>query len=239
MTDRLIFFDTETTGFTPPADRVVEFGGVEVIDTVETGNVLHKYINPQRDMPEDAFKVHGLSEEFLRDKPVFAAVAREIADFLDGATVVAHNAGFDIKFLTAEFAKVGIKPPWKTYVDTLIIAKRRFPSSPNSLDALLDRFGIDRSNRTLHGALLDAKLLIPVYIKLLNLDQLRLTRDEAPAEVVASVIPNQARQTWFPRRDAIAASATEAARHQAFLAKLGDSALWKQWAEEAQEAAAA
>lgn len=229
MSERLVFCDTETTGFTPPGDRVVEFGGIEMVDTVETGRLLHHYINPERDVPEEAFKVHGLSEEFLKDKPVFAKVGQEIADFLDGATLVAHNASFDVKFLIMEFERMGLKPTWKAVVDTMVIARRRFPGSPSSLNALLDRFGIDRSNRTLHGALLDSQLLIPVYIKLLNLDQLRLAQDAVASSQVTSIIPVNGRQSWFPARGIVTALPAEDERHATFVAKLGDGAIWKRW----------
>ena len=157
---REIVMDTETTGLDPhDGHRIVEIGGVELHNHVPTGRTYHQYINPQRDMPQEAFNVHGISEEFLRDKPLFSDIAQAFLDFVGDAKLVIHNASFDMKFLNAELKWVG-KPllPDSQALDTLAIARKRFPGSPASLDALCRRFGIDNSNRTLHGALLDSEM---------------------------------------------------------------------------------
>ena len=165
---REIVLDTETTGFDPlTGDRIVEIGCVEVINYIPTDNQLHLYINPERDMPPGAFAVHGLSEEFLRDKPVFAQICGQFLDFIGDSRLVIHNAEFDMKFINAELVRLGIKPlPMSRALDTVGMARRKFPGAPASLDALCRRFGIDNSNRTLHGALLDAQLLGEVYLEL-------------------------------------------------------------------------
>ena len=167
---RQIFLDTETTGLSPDSgDRIVEIGCVEMINRRLTGRHLHFYINPERDSHEDALRVHGLTTEFLRDKPKFAEVAEEILRYLEGAEVIIHNAAFDIGFLDKELERLG-KPVFTSFVsevtDTLAMAKQLYPGKRNSLDALCDRLGVDNSGRTLHGALLDAELLADVYINL-------------------------------------------------------------------------
>jgi DNA polymerase-3 subunit epsilon len=165
---REIVLDTETTGFDPlTGHRIVEIGCVEVINFVATDQQLHLYINPERDMPPEAFAVHGLSEEFLRDKPVFAQICDEFLKFIGDSRLVIHNAEFDMRFINAELNRVGIKPlPMTRALDTVAMARRKFPGAPASLDALCRRFSIDNSNRTLHGALLDAQLLAEVYLEL-------------------------------------------------------------------------
>ncbi|RMF09710.1 MAG: DNA polymerase III subunit epsilon, partial [Alphaproteobacteria bacterium] len=165
---REIVFDTETTGLDPAqGDRLVEIGCVELYNLVPTGKTFHVYINPERDMPQAAYEVHGLSEAFLRDHPVFAEVAADFLDFIGDATLVAHNAEFDMKFINAELTRLGFPPIGNDRViDTLAIARRNFPGSPATLDALCKRFGIDNSARTKHGALLDAELLADVYLEL-------------------------------------------------------------------------
>ena len=167
---RQIFLDTETTGLSAEScDRIIEIGCVELLNRKLTGNNLHFYINPERDSHEDALKVHGISNEFLRDKPKFAEVAEEILRYLEGAEVIIHNAAFDIGFLDKELERLG-KPVFTSFVsevtDTLAMAKQLYPGKRNSLDALCDRLGVDNSGRTLHGALLDAELLADVYINL-------------------------------------------------------------------------
>jgi DNA polymerase III subunit epsilon len=165
---RQIFLDTETTGLSPEnGDRIVEIGCVELINRKLTGNNLHFYLNPERDSHEDALKVHGISNEFLKDKPKFGEIADELLEYLQGADVLIHNAPFDVGFINKEL-ELQKRPPIKTYVnsvaDTLAMAKDMFPGKRNSLDALCDRLGVDNSGRTLHGALLDAELLADVYI---------------------------------------------------------------------------
>ena len=165
---RQIILDTETTGLSADGgDRVIEIGCVEMVSRKLTGNNKHFYLNPERDSHEEAFKVHGISNEFLRDKPKFIVVAAELMDYLQGAEVIIHNAPFDVGFLNKELALIGM-PVFKQWVgsvtDTLTMAKEMFPGKRNSLDALCDRLGVDNSGRTLHGALLDAELLADVYI---------------------------------------------------------------------------
>jgi DNA polymerase-3 subunit epsilon len=165
---RQIFLDSETTGLSPEnGDRIVEIGCVELLNRKLTGNNLHFYLNPERDSHEDALKVHGISNEFLKDKPKFGEIADELLEYLQGADVLIHNAPFDVGFINKEL-ELQKRPPIKTYVnsvaDTLAMAKDMFPGKRNSLDALCDRLGVDNSGRTLHGALLDAELLADVYI---------------------------------------------------------------------------
>ena len=165
---RQIFLDTETTGLSPEnGDRIVEIGCVELVNRKLTGNNLHFYLNPERDSHEDALKVHGISNEFLKDKPKFGQIADELLEYLQGADVLIHNAPFDVGFINKEL-ELQKRPPLKNYVnsvaDTLAMAKDMFPGKRNSLDALCDRLGVDNSGRTLHGALLDAELLADVYI---------------------------------------------------------------------------
>jgi len=165
---RQIFLDTETTGLSPEnGDRIVEIGCVELLNRKLTGKNLHFYLNPERDSHEDALKVHGISNEFLKDKPKFGEIADELLEYLQGADVLIHNAPFDVGFINKEL-ELQKRPPIKTYVnsvaDTLAMAKDMFPGKRNSLDALCDRLGVDNSGRTLHGALLDAELLADVYI---------------------------------------------------------------------------
>ena len=167
---RQIVLDTETTGLSAEGgDRIIEIGCVELLNRKLTGNNLHFYLNPQRDSHEDALKVHGISNEFLRDKPKFAEVAEEILDYVQGAEIIIHNAAFDVSFLNKELELIG-KAPFNVFVgsvtDTLVMAKEMFPGKRNSLNALCDRLGVDNSGRTLHGALLDAELLADVYINL-------------------------------------------------------------------------
>lgn len=162
--------DTETTGLDPfSGDRIVEIGGVELWNHVPTGKTYHQYINPQRNMPAEAFAVHGLSEEFLRDKPVFKQIAQEFLDFVGDAKLVIHNASFDMKFINAELSWLNMPQlPMDQAIDTLKIARKRFPGAQATLDALCRRFGIDNSARTLHGALLDSEILADVYLELIG-----------------------------------------------------------------------
>ncbi|MBS3912487.1 MAG: DNA polymerase III subunit epsilon [Hydrogenophaga sp.] len=167
---RQIVLDTETTGLSAEnGDRIIEIGCVELLNRKLTGNNLHFYVNPERDSHEDALKVHGISNEFLRDKPKFGQIADELLDYLRDAELIIHNAPFDISFLNKELERLG-RPPLKTIIgqvtDSLVMAKEMFPGKRNGLDALCDRLGVDNSGRTLHGALLDAELLADVYINM-------------------------------------------------------------------------
>jgi DNA polymerase III subunit epsilon len=167
---RQIILDTETTGLSAEnGDRIIEIGCVELLNRKFTGNNLHHYINPERDSHEDALKVHGISNEFLRDKPKFAAIAGELVEYLRDAEVIIHNAPFDVAFLNMEFRRLGLPPVTQivaNVLDTLVMAKEMYPGKRNGLDALCDRLGVDNSGRTLHGALLDAELLADVYINM-------------------------------------------------------------------------
>ena len=167
---RQIVLDTETTGLSADSgDRIIEIGCVELLNRKLTGNNLHYYVNPERDSHEDALKVHGISNEFLRDKPKFAAIVDELLDYLRDAELIIHNAPFDMSFLNKELERLG-RPPLNTVIarvtDSLVMAKEMFPGKRNGLDALCDRLGVDNSGRTLHGALLDAELLADVYINM-------------------------------------------------------------------------
>jgi len=225
---REIVLDTETTGFEPEqGDRIVEIGAVELMGHVPTGRTFHEYINPKRSMPQSAFEVHGLGDDFLRDKPVFEQVGQAFLDFVGDAKLVIHNAAFDMKFLNAELGWMGARLlPMDQAVDTLAIARRRFPGAPASLDALCRRFGIDNSNRTLHGALLDSEILADVYLELIGGRQpdFGLGSDEG------SKNDGQLRDTWRPRPRPrpLPSKLTEeeSAAHAAFVAKLGDAAIW-------------
>jgi DNA polymerase-3 subunit epsilon len=217
---REIVLDTETTGFKPEeGHRIVEIGCVELINHVATGRTFHRYINPERAMPSGAFEVHGLSEQFLADKPVFSAVADDFLAFVDAAPLVIHNAAFDMAFLNSELKTLG-RPalPEEQAVDTLQIARRKHPTGPNSLDALCRRYGIDNSGRTKHGALLDAELLAEVYLGLIGGRQPDLGLVAMVASRRLTIV--RERQIRPPRPHG--PSAEELAAHAAFLAQLTD-----------------
>ena len=229
---RKIIFDTETTGLDPKTgDRMVEIGCIEMVDRVETGATFHAYFNPERDMPAEAERVHGLSAAFLSTKPRFADLADELLAFLGEAPLVAHNAGFDFGFLNAELTMIGRAPiDMGRMVDTVAIARKKHPGAKNSLDALCTRYGIDRSHRIKHGALLDAELLAQVYIELTGGRQIGL---ELADEGTTQESGDWQNATWHrpannrPRRAPRphAASTEELERHQAFIAGLKD-AVW-------------
>ncbi|MCW5662512.1 MAG: DNA polymerase III subunit epsilon [Piscinibacter sp.] len=240
---RQIFLDTETTGLSAEAgDRIIEIGCIEMLNRRLSGRTLHHYINPQRKSHEDAVKVHGLTDEFLADKPLFAAIADEFLEFVAGAELVIHNAAFDVGFLDAELARLG-KPPLAEHVaevtDTLLMAREMFPGKSNSLDALCKRLEVDNSNRTLHGALLDAGLLAEVYIRLTR-GQDSLVIDEVQSEAAEVTIAT----VDFERLvlPVIEADAAEAAAHAALLAELdkasGGKTLWPRPAPNTSEAVA-
>lgn len=226
---REIVLDTETTGFDPETgDRIVEIGAVELWNHVATGKTYHQYINPERTMPEEAFKVHGLGDEFLRDKPVFADIAQDFVDFIGDAKLVIHNAAFDVKFLNAELKWVN-RPqiPWEQAIDTLAIARQKFPGSPASLDALCRRFNIDNSSRTLHGALLDSEILAEVYLELIGGRQ----PDFSLSTSQGGYSDQGDGMQWRPTKRAnplpSRLSEQEKAAHAAFVEKLGQDAVWK------------
>ncbi len=226
---REIVLDTETTGFDPETgDRLVEIGAVELKRHVPTGNTYHQYINPERDVPQDAVDVHGLTFDFLRDKPVFSKVADDFLDFIGDAKLVIHNASFDMKFLNAELKWLGKPPiPWERAIDTLDMARKKFPGSPASLDALCRRYGIDNSARTLHGALLDSEILAEVYLELIGGRQPDLVLGTLATGASGQRINARSapRERPAPLPSRLHASEQEA--HAAFVDGMGENALWK------------
>ena len=228
---REIALDTETTGLNPKSGhRVVEIGCVEMINHISTGETFHVYINPERDMPEEAFKVHGLSEEFLKEKPVFAKVADDFLEFVGDDPLVIHNAAFDMGFLNWELENLGKTPlAMDRAIDTVHMARKKFPGAQANLDALCRRFGIDNSNRTLHGALLDAELLAEVYLELMGGRQtgLGLGGEEdaaAEAQEADSEIKVEKRQSREAR--IFTPTPEELAAHGEFIEQLNDP-IWK------------
>ena len=230
---RQIFLDTETTGLSPEAgDRIIEIGCVEMLNRRLSGRNLHVYLNPERRSHEDAIKIHGLTDEFLADKPLFASVADELLEFVDGAEVIIHNAAFDVGFLNEELRRLG-RPKFPGFVaritDSLLMAREMFPGKANSLDALCKRLEVDNSNRALHGALLDAGLLAEVYIRLTRgQNSLVAESDESSAALAAlEAVDFSALELRI-----VSASADEAAAHAAVLAELdkasGGRTVWRQ-----------
>ena len=235
---RQIFLDTETTGFNANVaqnpDRMVEIGCVELVNRKLTGNNLHFYLNPERDSEEGALRVHGLTTEFLSDKPKFAAIAQQLIDYVAGAEVIAHNAPFDLSFLDAELVRAGHKP-FKKYVDTvtdtLVMAKEMFPGKRNSLDALCDRLEVDNSGRTLHGALLDAELLADVYINMTRGQDALLMDVGSANEDGGKVVQIDLSSFVLP---VVAANAQELTAHEEVLDQIdkssGGKTLWRKQA---------
>jgi len=227
---REIVLDTETTGFEPSeGDRIVEIGAVELFNHLPTGKTYHQYINPERLMPKAAFDVHGLGDDFLRDKPVFKLIAQDFLDFIGDAQLIIHNASFDMKFLNAELTTVK-RPilPMTRATDTLMMARRKFPGSPATLDALCRRFGVDNSTREKHGALLDSEILAEVYLELVGGRQPDFGLN--PAMQTASG-PTKTLSDWRPRPrpNPLPPRLTEpeSAAHTAFVDKMGAGAIWK------------
>jgi DNA polymerase-3 subunit epsilon len=223
--------DTETTGLDPRnGDRLVEIACVEVFNYIPTGRTYHQYVNPERDMPQEAFAVHGLSAQFLSDKPVFSDVVADFMEFVGDAKMVFHNASFDMSFINMELGRVAREAvPSVRIVDTLALARRKHPGGPNTLDALCKRYGIDNSTRTLHGALLDAQLLAEVYLQLsggqqpvldLSLANAAAARDQAGGAILARPAP-------LP----VVLDENEIAAHKAFIDGLGGEVLWRQYDE--------
>ena len=240
---REIVLDTETTGFEPSeGDRIVEIGAVELVGHMPTGRVYHQYINPERDMPAEAFGVHGIGPDILtppqpaqpgqvtlRDKPVFAQIAQEFVDFVGDAKLVIHNAAFDMKFLNAELGWCGkALLPNDQAIDTLAIARKNFPGSPASLDALCRRFAIDNSAREKHGALLDSEILAEVYLELIGGRQpdfaLATTGSDAGAKGEDGWRPTPRPNSLPPR-----VTDEERERHAAFMEQLGDAPIWSRF----------
>jgi DNA polymerase III subunit epsilon len=238
---REVVLDTETTGVDAAnGDRIVEIGCVELLNHIPTGRSYHAYLNPQRPMSAGAFNVHGLSDSFLADKPVFAAIAGTFEAFIAGARLVIHNAAFDVGFINAEFGRLG-RPAvlGDVVVDTLALARRKHPGASNSLDALCGRYGIDNSRRTKHGALLDAEILAEVYIELIGGKQANLGLVPAgsrlaarPIGLAGTPLPHPAlRPAPLPQR----LTPAERAAHAAFIASLGDAAVWRDYCGAAEE----
>lgn len=229
---REIVIDTETTGLDPASgDRLIEVGCVEIVNRIPTGREFHRYLNPERDIHGDAVAVHGLTAEFLKDKPLFKDIADALLDFVADAPLVAHNAAFDMAVLNAELQRLA-KPSLSRnpVVDTLALARRRHPAGPNSLDALCKRYGIDNSQRTKHGALMDSVLLANVYVELLGERQATLGLGGAGAvETAAQSRANPARPRQPPLPSRVDAAAERA--HREFVATLGPHAIWLRFAE--------
>ena len=240
---REIVLDTETTGFdAKTGDRMVEIGAIELVNHMPTGKTYHQYINPERDMPAGAFEVHGLGPDLLtpprpaengeitlRDKPVFREIGQAFLDFIGDAKLVIHNAKFDVPFLNAELSWINLPQiPMERAIDTLDIARKRFPGSPASLDALCRRFGIDNSHRTLHGALLDSEILAEVYLELIGGRQPDFAlgvqqQKQRTSDATTTAWRPRPRPTPLPPR----LTATESAAHDALIAKMGDKAIWR------------
>jgi DNA polymerase III subunit epsilon len=233
---REIVLDTETTGLDPlTGDRVVEIGCIELFNRIPTGQTFHRYINPERDMPASAFEVHGLSTDFLKDKPPFAEVAEDFLGFVGDAALVIHNASFDAAFLNSELERVG-KPliTRDRLVDTLLLARRRHPGASNRLDDLCARYSIDNTRRTKHGALLDAELLAEVYIELTGARQAALGLELVTADTAAErerITVVQVRPVPLMPR----VTAEDLAAHRAFVASLGDNAIWRDYLSESDD----
>ena len=221
---REIVLDTETTGLNPmQGDRIVEVGCLELLNHVATGATFHHYLNPERSMPAEAAAVHGLTDDFLADKPLFGDVADDLLSFLRDSPLIIHNASFDLGFLNAEFGRLKIAPlPADRAIDTLALARRKFPGAQASLDALCRRFGVDNSARTHHGALLDAELLSEVYLELIGGRQPDLALAGKPD--IAPVSQNGERRARPPRPHA--PSARELAQHALMLEQIADP-IWK------------
>ena len=234
---RQIILDTETTGFYHSAaenpDRLIEFAGLEMVNRQLTENTLHLYIHPERDIPAEAAAIHGITLDQLAGKPVFAQVAQQIFDFLKGAELIIHNAKFDIGFLNAEFARVGLPPIDSvcSVIDTLEMARNKYPGQKNNLDALCNRLGVDRSRRVLHGALIDCELLGGVYLAMTR-NQFSLTDGlEDETETAAPAAQTTAAPAPVFRADSLIvlhADADEAAAHEAYLDGLGSECVYRQ-----------
>jgi DNA polymerase III subunit epsilon len=225
---RQVFLDTETTGlYAAQGDRIIEIGCIEMIDRRRTGRQLHHYVNPQRSSHPEAVRIHGITDDFLADKPLFAAVAAELLEFLSGAELLIHNASFDLGFLDAELERLGLPPVAQhagAVTDTLVLAREMFPGKANSLDALCKRLEVDNSNRELHGALLDAGLLAEVYARMTRGQESLVidATDHSPAQVAAAAVDLSAFEL-----PVLAASAEEVAAHDLVLCELDNASSGK------------
>jgi DNA polymerase III subunit epsilon len=234
LTMREIVFDTETTGLDPfQGHRLVEIGCVELVNGIPSGQSFHRYLNPERDVPAEAFAIHGLSAEFLKDKPFFAEIVEELVAFIGDAPLVAHNALFDLGFINAELERAGkAQMARERLVDTLMLARRKHPAGPNRLDDLCARYGIDNSRRTKHGALLDAEILAEVYVELIGARQAQLglvDTDIGVGRDAAGAVVVRVRPLALASR----LTAAEHAAHVTFIATLGDGAIWRDYLREA------
>jgi DNA polymerase III subunit epsilon len=226
---REIVLDTETTGLDPlQGDRLVEIGCIELVNRFATGRTFQCYFNPERDMPEAALAVHGLTGEFLKDKPLFAHKVEELVDFLGDAPLVAHNAMFDLGFLNAELERAGrAAVSRERMIDTLLIARRKHPGGSNRLDDLCMRYAVDNSRRTKHGALLDAELLAEIYVELIGARQAQLVLSQVavPAAASGDIVVAQARQAPLAQR----LTAEQRDAHRRFIETLGAGAIWRDY----------
>ncbi|SIS49413.1 DNA polymerase III subunit epsilon [Paracoccus saliphilus] len=232
---REIVLDTETTGFDAEKDdRIVEIGALELLNHMPTGQTFHVYINPERSVPTEAFEVHGLGDDFLRDKPKFAEIAGDFLDFIgDDAKLVIHNASFDMKFLNAELKRAGFPTlPWSRALDSLALAREKYPGAPASLDALCRRFRVDNSGRELHGALLDSELLAEVYLELIGGRQPDLVLDQpSQKQPVDQATPITVRPLSRPRPLPSRLTEAEAAAHAELVAEMGDVSIWARYSD--------
>jgi DNA polymerase-3 subunit epsilon len=234
---REIVFDTETTGLDAREDRIIEIGAIELVNRFPTGRVFHHYLNPQgRSIHADALDVHGISYAQLLDKPTFEAISTDFLNFIDGARLVAHNAGFDMSFVNAELARLGqpaVDPG--LVIDTLALAKRKHPMGPNSLDALCRRYGIDNSHRAKHGALLDSELLAEVYVELNGGKQAALSLEIVVQPTPGKLQGGGAALVIEPRRRPLPPRLNEEERaaHSALVSELGHKAIWNRISDRA------
>jgi DNA polymerase-3 subunit epsilon len=226
---REIVFDTETTGLDPyQGHRLIEIGCIELVNRFPTGQTFHHYLNPERDVPSEAFAIHGMSYDFLKSKPAFADIVADLLAFVGDAPLIAHNAAFDLGFLNAELERVKQPSiPRDRLIDTLLLARRKYPGGSNRLDDLCNRFGIDNSRRTKHGALLDAELLAEIYLELIGARQaqLGLVTAVAPVAARAAVVAVRARPAPLLAR----LTEAERAAHRALVAELGQKAIWNDY----------
>ena len=227
---REIVLDTETTGLDPKSgDRIVEIGAIELFNHMPTGEVFHVYLNPEKKMPQEAFAVHGLSDNFLKDQPLFRQIMRDFTDFVGDSKMIIHNATFDMKFINAELLKAGGSPyPIDQAIDTLMIARKKFPGAQNSLDALCRRFSIDNSIREKHGALLDSELLSDVYLELIGGRQPDLVLKQQAKNTGLSRPGGQEslqKKREIPLKPLI--TEEEELAHNLFINTLGDDSIWK------------